>query len=127
MKQSKIIKKIHMAFKKFNGNVNFDSSTNKYRLKNHISLKYIASKYFKETIGTETSNGTLRIFHYSKNPTKTYELMDDVEEFLHDKVIDGLEYNISMHIQSPNLDSNGKLYEAVVDYSVKIRECKTII
>ena len=124
MRQSEILKKIHTLFKEFEGNVNFDSSTNKFSNDIHISLKYIASKYFKETVGTETTNGTLRIFHFSKNPTTTYELVDFVEEFLKGRNEDGLEFEIEMHVQSPNREKNGKLYEAVVDYSVKIRECK---
>jgi hypothetical protein len=124
MKHEFLIKTIHNIFNtNWNDSyVHFDSSDVVKDKEEWISLKYIPKKseYAYLGVGDEgiKKKGELRVFVYSKNPTKNMALLDKVIGFLKDKTIDNVYFKELESFQSPQRNDNSSSYVSFVDFEV---------
>jgi hypothetical protein len=123
MKHGKIIKKINEYFLSFTlSKVHFDSSDEVKHNDSYISLSYIPNGpkrvFLSDDDAAFDNTGTLRIFVFEKNPTRSMILLDDVYFFIRSLPRDKLRFTSLDVMGSPIRNDAGNLFISFIDFEV---------
>lgn len=124
MKHSTIIKAINKTFLenwfgiecRLDTNDDISNETNPF-----ISLRYQGNstdrKFLTEDLKGLVFSGTLRVYIYNINPTKSYETMDEIVIFLRNKIYNNILFTELDNPGFPVRANNSDLYTSFIDFN----------
>ncbi len=124
MKHTLLLKTINTIFKEdWTGKkVRLDSSVEVKDLDPYISISYTPEKTKQRYLSAGDQglkfSGTLRVYTYDKNQTKSMESLDEIINFLKNKKIRSLLFKELDGLGKPFRSTTGQLYMSFVDFEV---------
>jgi len=127
MRHGDIIKKVNNIFLnefkdfiigKWVGNIRLDSTEEVKDKKPYVSINYMPESSDQRFLypGDYNLQGTLRVYFYEQNPTKSMELLDIILEFLKNKTKEELIFTELPGLGSPFRNNAGDLYVSFIDF-----------
>lgn len=125
MKNAEIIKTINTHFiENWNETeIVFDGRRDVASLEEYIFINFISTGSSRLYLGSKEgikTTGLLRIYAYSQNPTRCYEIIDEIDEFISNKKINDVFIAEIGEVISPAFSEDGmNLYSAVIDFDIE--------